>query len=330
MGHAPEVAKGSARSDAPAAMDYAQRKTTPSTILPLRLLACIWRQAARTPRCPDTPRLDGKLAMVTGGNAGIGREIARGLAKRGAEVIVAARNAETAKAACESIAAETGALVRHLPLDLARLGSVVEATERLRELSGARPVDVLVANAGIWPQERATSTEGHELAFAVNTLAHHVLVRRMLAQKQLRGRLVVLTGDIYIRASECTSDFSYEGPSGGALAYCRSKLGNLWFVRELGARHPELEVVAVHPGVVESGLGGGAGPPALIRGAIMIGCEAGAQAPLFCATQPNLERGGYYHNTMGLVRLPASDPAMDAAKAAALWARLEELARDFV
>jgi retinol dehydrogenase-12 len=142
---------------------------------------------------------------------------------------------------------------------------------------------------------------------------------------------VILTGDIYIRSSECTSDFTYEGRSGGGMAYCRSKLGNLWFVAELTRRHPQLQVIAAHPGVVASNLGGQAkGFEAFIKNVMMLDVPAGAQTPLYCATQPNLERGGYYHNTMGLVRLPEGDPAADPQKAAALWARLEALGAEFL
>ena len=309
-------------------MDFATRTTRPSTLLPFRLLGSIWRQGALTPTCPMTPRLDGKLAVVTGGNAGVGVEIARGLAQRGAEVIIAARTATTAEAARERIAKETGATVKTVALDLADLDDVAAAVGRIREAASGRAVDVLVANAGLWPAEHKTSAQGHEIAFATNTLGHHALIKGMLGDKLLRdgARVVILTGDIYIRASECTSDYTYEGKGGGALAYCRSKLGNLWFVAELQRRQPELEIIAVHPGVVDSNLGGKAeGLGKKMRPLVMIDTLAGAQAPLFCATQPGLERGAYYHNTMGKVRLPESDPAADASKAKVLWERLEEL-----
>jgi NAD(P)-dependent dehydrogenase (short-subunit alcohol dehydrogenase family) len=308
-------------------MDFARRVTTPSGLLPFRLLGSVWRQRALTPVCPETPRLDGKVAVVTGGNAGIGIEIARGVAKRGAEVVIAARTESTATTARDEVARETGAKVHWVPLDLSDLRSVAAAEAKLHEVLAGRRVDVLVANAGLWPQAHSLSAQGHEIAFATNTLGHHALVRRLLLRDRLRqdARIVVVTGDIYVRASECTSDFAYSGKSGGGLAYSRSKLGNLWFASELQKRHPELEVCSVHPGVIASGLGGTA-PEKRRPGGVMIDCASGAQAPLWCATQP-IERGGYYHNTRGLMRLPPGDPAADPAKAAALWARLEELAR---
>jgi len=312
-------------------MDYVNRTTTPPSPVPLRLMRSIWRQAAHTPVCADSPRLEGKLALVTGGNAGIGLEISRGLARRGAHVFIAARNALASEEACRSIGAETGATLDHLPLDLSNLESVALASARLKELTQGRPLDILVANAGIWPKAYAESAQGHEIAFATNTLGHHVLIRRLLDQGLLdNGRVVVLTGDIYIRTSECTSDFRYDSASGGGMAYSRSKLGNIWFSAELQRRYPKLEVCAVHPGVIASGLGGKAtGFSAFMQGIMMLDVERGAQTPLWCATQAGVERGAYYHNTMGRLALSPSDPASSVAEAGKLWARLEELSVDF-
>lgn len=305
--------------------DFGARTTRAASFLPRRLLGSIWRQKSRSVRCPDAPRLDGKLALVTGGNAGIGVEIARGLARRGAEVVIAARNAATAGAARDAITKETGAEVHVVPLDLSDLASVASATDAVGKLLGDRRIDVLVANAGLWPQRHALSAQGHEIAFATNTLGHHALVRRLLDRGSLRAasRVVVVTGDIYVRARECTSDFRYEGRRGGAMAYSRSKLGNLWFAFELQRRHPDLEVCAVHPGVIASGLGGQE-RPSFVVATIMLDCVGGAQAPLWCATQP-IEKGAYYHNTHGKMVLPEADPAADAEAARALYARLEEL-----
>ena len=140
---------------------------------------------------------------------------------------------------------------------------------------------------------------------------------------------MIVTGDIYIRANDCTSDFAYSN-TGGMMAYCRSKLGNLWFSAELQRRYPRPEVITVHPGVVASGLGGeSTGFAGVMRRLIMVDTETGAQTPLWCATQPGLERGGYYHNTLGRVTLNASDPAADAQRAAAFWCRMEALSSGF-
>ena len=111
------------------------------------------------------------------------------------------------------------------------------------------------------------------------------------------------------------------------MAYCRSKLGNLWIAAELQARHPELSVSVVHPGAIDTDLGGQVrGVQAWFKRTFMIDAELGAQAPLLCATQEGMPRGGYYHNAIGLMRLHAEDPALDRTRAAGLWGVCEAFA----
>ncbi|MEN8159143.1 MAG: hypothetical protein ABFS41_03615, partial [Myxococcota bacterium] len=169
--------------------------------------------------------------------------------------------------------------------------------------------------------------QGHEIAFGVNVLAHFALREHLAAAGLLRAtRVVILTGDIYVLASECTPEHRWSGPLGGMRAYCRSKLGNLWIGFELARRRPALTVAIVHPGVVATGLGGPAGAAGdWLKRRIMIPPELGAQAPLFCATQ-EVESGGYWHNVHGRMRLADDDPARDRGAAAALWERCEALA----
>jgi NAD(P)-dependent dehydrogenase (short-subunit alcohol dehydrogenase family) len=89
----------------------------------------------------------GAVALVTGANRGIGREVARQLGERGYEVIVGARDAEKAAEAARELAESTGATVRPLTLDVADPGSIAQAAESVRAETGR--LDVLVNNAGI-------------------------------------------------------------------------------------------------------------------------------------------------------------------------------------
>jgi len=225
----------------------------------------------------------------------------------------------------ERLSAETGAKGHFLRLDLSDLRSVAATVDALGRLSGGRKVDPLVANAGMVPREYGTSPQGHELAFATNTLGHHLLLRRLLERGWLGARAVLLTGDIYILARDCTPDFRYRGLPGALVAYSRSKLGTLWEARELQRRHPELEVVVVHPGVVATAL---VEAGAALQRRLFIDTVAGAQTPLVAATQPGL-RGAYLHNTLGRVELADDDPALDAGKAAVLWDLMERLCAPF-
>jgi NAD(P)-dependent dehydrogenase (short-subunit alcohol dehydrogenase family) len=90
---------------------------------------------------------DGAVALVTGANRGIGREVARQLAEQGFQVILSARDGDQAKAAAEEVARETGGSVRPLTLDVADPQSISSAAQQVRADPGR--LDVLVNNAGI-------------------------------------------------------------------------------------------------------------------------------------------------------------------------------------
>ncbi len=310
---------------------YADRERIhPAPRVVPRMLASMWRQARHSAACPDGPRLDGQRALVTGGARGIGLETTRGLAARGAEVIAASRGEARGKAAAEEVAREFAVPTHFLPLDLADLHAVTAALERLEALLDGRRLDVFVANAGLWPLRHRLSAQGHEIAYATNVLGHHALLQGAIERGLLAesARVVIVTGDIYILSDECTSDYAYRGALGGQLAYCRSKLGNLWQARELAKRQPSLRVHAVHPGVIASDLGGdGTGALGVMKRAFMLSTEQGAQTSLYCATQPDLPTGSYFHNVLGRVELHPEDPAASASRAAALWDRLEEQRR---
>jgi NAD(P)-dependent dehydrogenase (short-subunit alcohol dehydrogenase family) len=90
---------------------------------------------------------DGRVALVTGANRGIGREVARQLAEGGYEVLLSARDEAKARTAADELAEQTGAMVRPLTLDVADPQSISAAAERVRAEPGR--LDVLVNNAGI-------------------------------------------------------------------------------------------------------------------------------------------------------------------------------------
>lgn len=316
------------------ALWWARMIAIPETAAPpsvvRRMASALFGQLGRSLRCPPTPRLDGKLAVVTGATGGIGLEIARGLAGRGAELILPCRNPAKGERVAHQLrtTADFHQPVHLAPIDLEDLDSVRAGAKAIADAAAGRQVDVLVENAGIWPQRYGQTRQGFEIAFGVNLLAHFVL-RQELQRRGLldTARVIVVTGDIYIIESDCTSDHRWNGGLGGMRAYCRSKLGNIWIAAELTRRFPKLCVFVAHPGVVATNLGGNAGALGdRIKARFMIPPELGAQTALVCATQEGLENGGYYHNTGGLMRLAPSDPARDTASSKALWDHCEALA----
>jgi len=276
--------------------------------------------------------LEGARALVTGGSEGIGLETCRGLLQRGARVIMASRSAAKGERACAQLRGELGAdtQVSFLPLDLCDLSRVREAALALPTRLGGQRLDVLICNAGLWPRRHDVSPQGHELAFATNVLGHFLLLRHLVGrQLAADARVVIVTGDIYILASDCTPDYRYRTPFGGMLAYCRSKLGNLWLARELQRRHAELHVRIAHPGVVATNLGGQRkGLGGALSRRMMLDVVRGAQTPLYCVTQPGLPDAAYIHNVLGIMKLADDDPASDGSRAARLWDRCETLCQD--
>lgn len=103
------------------------------------------------------PGAGGMVALVSGANRGIGREVARQLAQRGYEVLLSARDETRARAAAQELSASTGARVTPLELDVADAGSIARAAERVRATPGR--LDVLVNNAGVGSDFGVSGTE---------------------------------------------------------------------------------------------------------------------------------------------------------------------------
>src|SRR5277367_4421134 len=139
----------------------------------------------------------GKTVLITGANAGIGKEVARQLALRPefARIYLACRNQERATAAKAELEAVTGRNIFDIILmDVANLVSVRAG---LADIDGS--VDALVMNAGvIGPQSMDLTTDGVTNVFATNVLGHVVLLERLLAEGRL-GEVAVLAGSEAVR-----------------------------------------------------------------------------------------------------------------------------------
>src|SRR6201987_5300289 len=133
-----------------------------------------------------------KTVLITGANAGIGKEMARQLALRPefGRIYLACRNAERASTAKAELETETGRTIFDIVLmDVANLDSVRAG---LADIDGS--VDALVMNAGvIGPQTLGLTADGVTTVFATNVLGHVVLLEGLLAEDRL-GEVAVLAG----------------------------------------------------------------------------------------------------------------------------------------
>jgi NAD(P)-dependent dehydrogenase (short-subunit alcohol dehydrogenase family) len=180
------------------------------------------------------PDLSGKTVVVTGGNSGIGFEAARVMAARHANVILACRSLEKARAAAAAITApHKDAAVEVMELDLANLASVRTFADAFRQ--NHRRLDVLCNNAGVMAIPFRRTTDGFELQFGTNHLGHFALTGLLLDLLLATPdpRVVTVSSSAHhigwIRFDNLQGERNYQK----WLAYGQSKLANLLFAFEL-------------------------------------------------------------------------------------------------
>ncbi|MFI5297592.1 MAG: SDR family oxidoreductase [Polyangiales bacterium] len=266
--------------------------------------------------------LHGKLAIVTGSNAGIGRVTAEALAKGGALVLLANRSAEKTAPVVKMIV-DAGGKAEHLQLDLADFASVRAAAEKV--LARGVAVDLLVNNAGL-AGVRGMTKEGFEIAFGTNHLGHYLLTRLILPaiEKSPSARVVTVASKAHYRADPIDWELVRKPTqsTAGLPEYGTSKLANVLFSSELSRRVPaHVHTYALHPGVVASDIWRGV--PWGFRHVMklfMLTNEDGAKTTLHCATsdEAGKETGLYYDTSR--VKAP-SKVARDPALAKDLWDR---------
>lgn len=193
--------------------------------------------------------------LVTGANAGIGKEIARDLARRGARVIFLCRSEERARTAMDEIATDTGNDDLHLVrCDLSRQADIRaaagEITERFDRL------DVLVNNAGVYLTDFVLTVDQLEKTWAVNHLGYFLLTNLLLdlLQASAPARIVNVSSDAHRDAAIDFDNLNGEQGYNWYDAYGQSKLANVLFTREVARRLEGTGVTAnaMHPGVVAS------------------------------------------------------------------------------
>jgi NAD(P)-dependent dehydrogenase (short-subunit alcohol dehydrogenase family) len=195
------------------------------------------------------------LCLVTGASAGIGKALAIGLAQRGAQVILVARDPARGKAALDD--AHIAAPTANLDLLLADLSSQTAVRKLAADMQAKYPkLDVLINNAGIYKATRTLTAEGLETMFATNHLAPFLLTNLLLPQLQASGAGRVLT-----IAAPSNSKLDFDNLQGekkfSALdAFGATKMANLLFTFEAARRFAEnsVSVNAVHPGLVKSNI----------------------------------------------------------------------------
>ncbi len=291
--------------------------------------------------------LTGKLAVVTGGYAGLGLETVRVLSKAGASIIVPARDTEKAKAALKDLPRiEIHSFDLSNPASINAFGREFAASHR--------PLDLFIGNAGIMATPLAHDDRGFERQFATNHLGHFQLAAWLWPALKRSGnaRVVALSSGAHRFSAIDFDDPNYQRrPYDAWKSYGQSKTANALFALELDRRGAEhgVRAFSVHPGSIRTELtryvsdadmeaigfrDADGNIPSHIA-ALFKTIEQGAATTVWCATSRQLDgMGGVYCEDCDIAEaLPADTTelrgvmpwAMDEEAAARLWTLSEKL-----
>jgi NAD(P)-dependent dehydrogenase (short-subunit alcohol dehydrogenase family) len=222
------------------------------------------------------------IALVTGANRGIGLEVAKQLAQKGATVLLGSRDLEKGKLATQSLASE-GLKVVPIQLDVTQCEDIEQAAKQIEQQYGR--LDILINNAGIlydtWQNAVGADLDEVKLAFDTNTLGPWRLVKGLLQmlRNSEHGRIVNVS----------SGAGSMHGMSGGTPAYSISKvaLNALTIMLAENLRTDGILVNAVCPGWVATDMGGAGGRP------VEVGAASVTWAALLADNGPT---GGFFRD----------------------------------
>ncbi|NYF78418.1 oxidoreductase [Granulicella arctica] len=297
----------------------------------------------------NIPTQQGRRALITGANSGIGYYAALELARKGAHILFASRDRTRGEAALARLRAEApNASAELVTLDLASLQSVHNFAAQ--QLEQGLPLDLLINNAGVMaPPQRLVTADGFELQFGTNVLGHFALTALLLPLIQKAAgtpRIVTIASIAHKRGRIDFDDLQATRSYAPMRSYQQSKLANLMLAfeldRRLRAAHSPILSIAAHPGVANTNLfhkGDFSSIERAARRAVgslidsFLNSEAsGALPTLYAATAPEAVSGGYY-GPQGFQEMRGGDvgpakispQALDQAAQQRLWLFCEQL-----
>jgi len=279
-----------------------------------------------------------RVALITGGNSGIGFATANKLAKKGIAVILASRNQQASAQAIARIrAVNSNAIVDSIPLDLASFAAVRQCASSFQ--AKGYPLHILINNAGgsVPGKQPSFTVDGFELTFGTNHLGHFLLTNLLLEdlKRSAPARVITVSSELHNPAHTRgpAPDFDYNNLKGekyynSQVFYRNSKLANMWFAYELQRRLAGTGVTsnAVCPGFVPAAIAARRKSPIqrFFYGQIMTrmpfarSLEQASDSYMIAATDPALEGIGGKFIVDGKEK-PSSDDSYDEEKARRLW-----------
>jgi NAD(P)-dependent dehydrogenase (short-subunit alcohol dehydrogenase family) len=293
----------------------------------------------------DLPDMSGKVALVTGGNSGIGYWTSLHLARKGAHVVLGCRSMSRAEAAVAELrAAVPQGRFEIIHGDLGDLASVARTAAAFRARHDR--LDILCNNAGIALVPMARTKDGFESHLGANHLGHFALTGHLLDRiLATPGARVVHVGSFaHRRGSVDHDDPNFERrPYDKWKAYGQSKIATMLFMLELERRFRRVGASAIsvgaHPGMSGTNISQAerenvspffAAYKRLMNAIILNPPEGGAAPTLLAATAA--DAGGRYYGPGGWMEIKGAPAlakiaprALDEAEAARVWALSERL-----
>lgn len=264
----------------------------------------------------DIPPLDGKVILITGGNIGLGKQCILEYARHNpAQIWLAARNLEKAKAAVEEIQKQlpnaNPAIIKILELDLSSLASVKKAASIFCAESDR--LDILMLNAGIMAAPPGLTEDGFELQWGTNYLGHALLTKLLLPVLEKTAgtpgadvRIIALSsyGHMTAPKPEGIKFDSLKTTAEGLGPYGRygqTKLAMILWARQMAKLYPQFTLASIHPGVVRTNLMNNAtGSSCVVQmlgkvaNYVVTPVDQGARNQLWASVAKDVKSGEYY------------------------------------
>ncbi len=293
----------------------------------------------------NIPDLEGKTALITGSNSGLGFYTAKALAEKNCHVILACRTLEKSnitKNKLQKIFPK--AKLSSFELELSDFHNVSNKCNLI--LNEYDNLDLLINNAGIMHPPRTLNAQGYEIQFAVNHLSHMLLTLKLLPliEKTMNSRIVTVTSGAQFFGKVGWENLKAENYYNKWESYANSKLANVMFALELGKKFitKNISSLAAHPGIAKTNLFNAQKPnPTFFEklsleffSPIFQSAEMGCLPQLYAATSSDAKNGDHYgpkFNFRGHPKLsPTSPTALDRVERNVLWDKSLKIIEEFI
>ena len=212
--------------------------------------------------------MDGKIVIITGASAGIGKESALDLAKHGAQVILACRNEAKTKQAMKSLNEEEQKLIQFIYCDLSDFNSIIEFADKVRK--GYNKIDIIMNNAGLFPQSYVITKDNMESFIQGNFVGHVLLTFLLFDMLDKNDARIINLSSLAHHSSDFKNDINikemyvltktekkyFKNLAGKGALYGNTKLLMIYFSKFLEKlceeKYNYIKSAAVHPGGVDT------------------------------------------------------------------------------